>query len=198
MKNFNLADKIAEELIQNCTISVEDKPIFIYGLRQGGYIFLNLTISIVIGLILGMVSQCIIFLIAYIPLRIYAGGYHAKTQSLCNILSIIVLIIALLFINFTNFNFYIYFIITFLSILIILLLGPVENVNKPLHKIEITVYKKKIKLILFMEISLTLIFKVLNITQISKSIVVAIAILTIILLLGKLKILNGGYLIEHE
>ena len=42
-----------------------------------------------------MLFETIIFIITYIPIRIYAGGYHARTQTKCYIFSVFMLILAL-------------------------------------------------------------------------------------------------------
>ena len=58
----------------------EDKEIYLFGLIQGVIFLLNTFTALCIGMILNMLIEVIIYLVCFIPIRIFAGGYHAKTQ----------------------------------------------------------------------------------------------------------------------
>ena len=55
---------------------------------MGITVLLNLISTIVIGVIVGKVFESIAFLVFYIPLRSYVGGYHASTPRSCYFISI--------------------------------------------------------------------------------------------------------------
>lgn len=55
---------------------------------MGITVLINLISTIVIGVIAGNVFESIAFLVFYIPLRSYAGGYHASTPRRCYFISI--------------------------------------------------------------------------------------------------------------
>lgn len=84
-----------------------------------------------------MVPEGIIFTAAYIPIRIYSGGYHAKTPQRCWLFSAIMLLMVLCIIKYTPNNpafFWIYTVLSLVSCVIIWILSPVEDKNKTLDK----------------------------------------------------------------
>lgn len=58
-----------------------DVSLYIWALD---YLFFNLLTwgtLLFLGFVFNCVPRCLLFLILYLPLRIYAGGFHAKTKS---------------------------------------------------------------------------------------------------------------------
>lgn len=82
------ACKITQRLCEKDIISERDFDLYEYGFNMGITVLLNLISTIVIGVIAGKVFESIAFLVFYIPLRSYAGGYHASTPRRCNFISI--------------------------------------------------------------------------------------------------------------
>lgn len=76
------SEKIAQKLKQNDTIDDEHYEICRDGLQQGLSVLLNIVTTILIGIMLNMLWQAILFTVLYIPLRSNAGGYHASTALL--------------------------------------------------------------------------------------------------------------------
>lgn len=182
-----LSDKIANSLIKSETISIEDKEIYTYGLEQGAYMFLNLATSIAIGLILKMLIPSIVFLFAYMPLRSYAGGAHAKTHMRCYFLSALLVFTALLAIKLIPWTSLICSAITAGAAIIIFMLAPVQDNNKPLDEMEIKVYKKRSRIILCMLIAAVILLMCFSLTHISGCIAIALGALSLILVVGKIK-----------
>lgn len=136
-----LSHKIGNNLVHSNVIKEEDAEIYIYGINQILVSVLNVSSTLIIGLILGMLLESIIFMAAYIPLRTFAGGYHAKTPTRCYILSLIIIIIVLIGIKYIPVLDIIYYVILAAEILIIFLISPVEDKNKLLNGNEQKVYK---------------------------------------------------------
>ncbi len=84
-----LSQKIGDDLVRSNVIEAEDAEIYIYGINQILVSVLNVLSALIIGLILGTFFEVVVFMAAYIPLRIFAGGYHAKTPLRCYIFSVI-------------------------------------------------------------------------------------------------------------
>jgi accessory gene regulator B len=85
----NLAKDIAFHLIKNKIVDIEKREVYVYGLEV---ILLNAALLIVamgISLLFGAFMHFVTFLVVFLPLRIFAGGYHAKTSERCLILSAI-------------------------------------------------------------------------------------------------------------
>ncbi|ACA54345.1 accessory gene regulator ArgB-like protein [Clostridium botulinum] len=184
---FSISKKIVDKLIDGNVIVSEDKDLYTYGFHQGFLMIFNIFTAIAIGILFKMVRESLIFLAAYIPLRSYAGGYHAKTPLRCYIFSIIIMIVVLLGIKFIYWNSFICSIVTFCTTSIIFALKPVEDKNKPLDQKERDVYKRRTKIILFVLLGIGLMFWFIDNKQISITIIMALFIIAFMLILGKIK-----------
>ncbi|NFA59768.1 accessory gene regulator B family protein [Clostridium sporogenes] len=184
---LSISEKIVDKLIDGNIIESEDKDLYTYGFHQGFLIIFNILTAIAIGLLFKMVWESLVFLMAYIPLRSYAGGYHARTPLRCYMFSLIIIIMVLLGIKFIYWNSIICIIVTFCTASIIFALQPVEDENKPLDKKERVVYKKRTKSILLVLIGIGLVFWFFDNEQISITIIMALFVITFMLILGKIK-----------
>lgn len=80
-----LSAKLARKLADHTEAEKED--IYIYGLELIISTIIEFTsILFVSGLLLELKS-CLIFIIMFVPLRLYTGGYHAKTYKKCFVIS---------------------------------------------------------------------------------------------------------------
>ena len=150
---FNdVSKKLTCFLVNNDTIGDEEREIYRYGIQQGLTIILNLVTTLLIGLVCGMVWQSIVFTVAYIPLRSFAGGYHAKTPTRCYIFSIILMLAVLLVMKFVPFTAFICSVMLSVSSVVIVFLAPVEDNNKPLDEMEQKVYRKRTLMIWISEL----------------------------------------------
>lgn len=61
------------------TLSNEDKGIYVFGIYQTMVSALEILLMLVTGILCGVGWQCVIFLVSFVVLRRYAGGYHAST-----------------------------------------------------------------------------------------------------------------------
>lgn len=181
------ADIIAQRLKDSNTIDDEHYEICRYGLQQGFIIILNIVSTVAVGVVFGMLWQAVFFTAIYIPLRSYAGGYHANTALRCYIYSILLMIAVLLAIRHITITGFICIIILVLSFSVIAMVAPVEDLNKPLDKMEKAVYKKRTIIISTFEGLLLLISLTLNLMQITYCIVWAFILMATILLIGKSK-----------
>jgi len=184
---MDLLNRITDRLIVNGAIRAEERELYEYGLQQGLLILINMFTTVTIGFLLKMVWQSILFMIIYIPLRSFAGGYHAKTQSRCYFFSILLtasVLLAIKLIPGTNFN------IIGLALaagIIIYALAPVEDANKPLDETEAAVYKKWTRVILAVELCTMLLMVVLGVNGVSLCISASMSALSIMLVIGKVK-----------
>ena len=132
------AKKIAEYLVKCGEISNNDYEVeyYRYGIEVALSSLLNLAIIIIIGIISMHIIESLIFLIVFIFVRQFTGGYHADTYFKCNLylcLSFVLLLISYDFFSNNN-NVYLVTAINIVSLLIISIFSPVENKNKPIAK----------------------------------------------------------------
>lgn len=182
-----LSHKIGDDLVRSGVVKEEDAEVYIYGINQIlAYVF-NAFSSLIIGLIFGVTFEIIIFMAAYIPLRSFAGGYHAKTPLRCYIFSVIMLIVVSIGLKYLSVSEWVYYAVLLASVLIVLVLSPVEDRNKPLDEIEHKVYKKRTVFIAAAEILIGLAFKLTGLNNLFVAVVYSFAVLSFMLIAGKVK-----------
>lgn len=178
---IKFAEKVTTELVKSQKIKLEDQELYRYGIEQGILILLNVLTALAIGLIFHCLFYVVIFSVAFVPLRSYAGGFHAKTFSRCYILSVLMLISFCVFNKISIISKYSFIIIYILCSIIILILSPVETKTKPLDELETKVYRKKMRFILIFEFTLSIFIRS---DIFIKSISFSFVIVSILLLLG--------------
>lgn len=82
------ADKLTRGLCGRGVIAESEAALYRYGFDMALTMLLNIISTAAVGLIFGMVFESIAFLVCYIPLRSYAGGYHSETPLRCYFLSL--------------------------------------------------------------------------------------------------------------
>ena len=156
------SDMVTNLFIKSSVIQEEDKDLYQYGVEQICNIIQNILTTAIIGALYSMIPEILIFMFAYIPLRIYAGGFHAKTPFRCYLCSVVITVIALSVMKFIEFPYFICIIIVAASSTVILKAAPIEDKNKPLDSVEKTVFRKRTVLIWLTETILLLIFLILK------------------------------------
>ncbi len=182
-----LSERITGWLLANEAIPREDKEIYRYGIQQGMIALLNLGTTMVIGVVFGKLFESILFMAAYIPLRSYAGGYHAKTAVRCYFFSIVMISAVLGVMRYVTFSGLICGCLTAISGSMIWFLVPVEDRNKPLDEVEKVVYRKRARVILLIEIAFLFISLLLEWMHIAICMTVIFCVMAIMLLLGRWK-----------
>ena len=86
----NVAKFIADVLSEQGAISKSETDICKYGLEVFISSALGIVSVFVISAFAGNFLETVLFFAAFIPLRIYAGGYHASTKLRCYLLSLLV------------------------------------------------------------------------------------------------------------
>lgn len=122
-----LAGKIGNNLVHSNVIKEEDAEIYIYGINQILVSVLNVSSALIIGLIFGVFFEIAVFMAAYIPLRSFAGGFHAKTPLRCYIFSVMMLIIVSIAFKYLSIAAWMYYAVLAVSFVIVLILSPVED-----------------------------------------------------------------------
>ncbi len=184
----NLAEDIAFLLIKHKIVDIEQREVYIYGLEvillNGGLLIVFLIISLLCGEMINFWA----YLIFFLPLRIFSGGYHAETSECCFILSTLMFgvsivaskIIPLLYIFNTG------KIIGAVSVLVILVLAPLINENNPLNQQQ----QRRNRITLYTLIFIDLVFFILSCNyawMIATNELIFIVIDALLLLTGKLK-----------
>ena len=182
-----LAVKIVNNLVHSGVIKEEDAEIYIYGINQILTSVLNVSSALIIGLIFGVFPEIAVFMAAYIPLRSFAGGYHAKTPLSCYVFSVIMLIVVSIGLKYLHLADWVYYAVLVAATLVVLVLSPVEDRNKPLAEIEQKVYKRRTILIAAVELTLAMLLKLLMLDDLFIATAYSFVVLSLMLIAGKAK-----------
>ena len=175
------AKAITRDLVKINLISEQDEDIYLYGIKQFLDLIVNFFSTVVIGLFFNMVWQSIVFSIVYIPLRRYAGGYHAPNPNICYLLSTTLIVISLFAIKQIKVTWQIFLSITIISIILIFIKAPVESRNKPLDIKEKEVYKRYARIIAVLEGFLAGTFFIVGWMELCMCILITLCIVSLLL-----------------
>ena len=84
---YNLSFKIITHLEKRGLLQDEDREIIAYGLFSFIFNAYCLVLCIIIGLLLSIAVESAVFFCSFLFIRRYAGGFHAKKEWMCLILS---------------------------------------------------------------------------------------------------------------
>lgn len=137
-----IAGNIAILFLKKNIISEDDVPVYKYGMQVLIGNIMGMMLIVGISIMLSRLVEGIIFVFLYATLRIYTGGYHAKTSLRCNTFFVLTYLLVLE-LNELAINSSLAWILFLLSYMIIVRYSPVENVNKDLEDYERIKYKRK-------------------------------------------------------
>lgn len=140
--SFKMIEKISNAVVKymlkHGAISEtdENKEYYQYGVEITISSVINVILILCIGLTFRSFTESVLFLLLFIPIRQYTGGYHAKTYFKCNLTFAVSFSILLLLYYFTNKILTSYFaiLIVYICVLTITFTCPIENSNKPIPK----------------------------------------------------------------
>lgn len=160
-----LVTSIIEMQLRIGTIQKDDMKIYQYGYTLLIEVLINIVLSFIVSILLGILKECIFFMCAFVPLRSFCGGYHAKKAWKCIALSNISIMSAILFADFiARFNISLIWFLAGEVILgiIIMHLSPVESCNNRLTDVQRRLYKKYARVILLIEMLVGNVFLILG------------------------------------
>lgn len=131
-------------LITNKSIKAIDGELYEYAIRIFVQSFINIVLTIIIGIFSNMLKECFCIYLTFIILRKFTGGLHANKYSACLVCSTLLIASSLLIINLLiSYDTYrsIFLVLLIVSTIIIGLFSPIEHSNKMLNKQEKRIYK---------------------------------------------------------
>lgn len=124
----------------------ERNEIIRYGLQSIKSTFTMIIVLSFIGCIFHVFVQSIIFLICFMSLRKYAGGYHADTQGRCYVISTLIFVTACGVMRYVQMDHDIFLVLQTLNLLLLFLLVPVDNKNRRLEQWEKEKYGRRARI----------------------------------------------------
>lgn len=165
----------------------EKQEIIEYGLERGKKELLFLGFVLLVGLILGIFWQAVIFWISFCAIRRYAGGFHADTEQRCMIISASVIIIVFLTMRYWAVEIWITILFQVVCYGIIMILSPVSNKNRILDETEQKRFRKNTHLFATIVMIFSLLLCLADCICIVVPIAMAYIVLAVALLVGVCK-----------
>lgn len=155
----HFAGLITDKQIEKGNIAEKDRAVYQYGYILMTEVFINVAVSVLIGLLCHTLPEVIVLLLVFIPLRSYAGGYHMAHAWQCIIMTNVLILLM------TACSGYLagciaaptWIVLDILAGAAIWLLSPVDTAAKPLDQEERTVFRKKARIICVAEVCLNII-----------------------------------------
>lgn len=136
-----VSEKILNFMCKNYDIPSNMKEIYQYGVEITISSIFNILLIIIASLVIGDFISGVIFLVCFIFLRSYCGGYHATTYFRCNIVFLVtyvsVEVASILLSEVFPPDLWIAEVIILLAFLPVLIYAPVKNKHKTLEKRKI-------------------------------------------------------------
>ena len=170
-----ISNSIATELGAQGIIQEEDIDKCRYGLE----VFISSVLEIVsllfVALFVGNFLETVLLFAAFIPLRIYAGGYHANTKLKCYLISVAVYILftVIMYILPQELYLTVSVLCTLLSLMMVFTSAPIIHYNKSVNDMEKTYYRKFSVVIVLTE---TVIILLLSISFLNSKIGISLAL----------------------
>ncbi len=136
-----IAERLTRHLLRCNIINEEDKDIYIYGLELLVSFIFSVSIIILLGVLLNSIFETIIFLMVFILLRGFSGGFHARTYWMCSFVTFLTYGISLLFSKLIFIHLIGYMILFVIGVIIMIIFSPIDHPNKALSQKQ----KKKFK-----------------------------------------------------
>ena len=129
-----------------------DEDLFYYGWANFTHYFVYLIFTFILAFYCNCFKQTIIFLLLYIPLRRYIGGFHFSSNIICIFFSTLISIIPPLLSKQLFVSFRLVILTSLILLIETFLIAPVDHKNKRLTNNQINLYKKKSIIIEFLYI----------------------------------------------
>ena len=147
-----MTNMLTNFIIQHSDAKREDADIIAFGVKYGLITLAEILGMVVISFLMRELIPGAVILIAFISIRVYAGGYHAKALPRCVVMSTILFTLIILGYKMLYLPIIVKGLIALFLGVLILIFSPVENDNRRLSENEKKVFKNRA--LLFYSISL--------------------------------------------
>ncbi len=120
-----------------------DQDVFDYGFSYFKSYMIYLIITIPFIILFKLYINIALFLILYIPLRKYLGGYHFNNNLVCVFFSSFISILVSYYSSIYNIPYVYYLASSIIVLFLTIFIAPIEHANKKLNSYEKRIYKFK-------------------------------------------------------
>jgi accessory gene regulator B len=178
-----ITEQILEFLEKQEIIEASERELYRYGINQVLLFVVNMFTTILIGVMMDMIVESILFSCAYIPLRRFAGGYHAVNAKVCYLMSTVLTCIVLFLINYITLNIGGYILTMICTLIVICVKAPVDSSNKRLSYKEKQFFGKYARIIATVELIICIVFLLIGYEIVAKCFWFSLIVTAIIILI---------------
>ncbi len=146
-----LSEWLAKKLVRAGVIAKAEIEIYTYGFFQAILLCLNVATTLLLGLLFRRMILCLLLCLAYIPIRINAGGYHASSPMRCYVYSTAIIALLLAILRWFTIPVACSAALFVGSIFLIWKLAPVEAKHDPLDETARRVFKRRTRMLCLAE-----------------------------------------------
>lgn len=183
------AEKILNYLVKAEVISNDKKVMDYY--RYGAEItlssMLNLVLIILIGLFTGKVLESVVFLIVFICIRQFTGGYHANTYLKCNLYLCFSFGLVLFMLEVINLNIMGICGVGLICMVVVILFCPIENENKPIPESNGKRLKIKALMSFVCVFFISIILCYNHLQRLANLLMLILCLITVLVIISKMK-----------
>lgn len=184
-----MISKLSKKIVNQLNILDDEQELYEYGFFILLSQILYFIIAIIIGTICGTVFESIIFYIAFQFIRRYAGGYHASTETRCEIFSTLSILACIVVIKLSK-TYDIQtalLIISAVSAVCIFVFCPLDTPEKPLTNKEFRYFRKISWLILLAIVVAIIVSYIFKFKIVTVPCCLSLILESILLTAGKIK-----------
>lgn len=138
------SELLVKYFLKQSNITDDEQDLYQYGFFVLLSQILYFIVTCIMGALFGIFFESIIFYVAFQFIRRYAGGYHASTETRCEIMSTLSILACIVVIRLSktyDFQFAL-LILSAVSVLCIAVLCPLDTPEKPLSEKEFKYFRK--------------------------------------------------------
>lgn len=184
-----LASLIFQKLKKDGAVEESLSEAYLYGIEVGLANLFGLLLALGIGLIAGRFVVTLFFLLCFVPLRRFSGGFHAQKFWHCSVLTTVVIILALILQQYLVIPEWAAITVFAMAAILVFYLAPIENANKRLDGAERKRYKWTAFIILMLEAA-TAVLMYYYVPRIYCTVVIAVFFTILLMVFDLLK--KGG------
>ncbi len=162
----------------------EDEELVSFGIIQGLRTLIEIILLLCTALFMDLFWQGVMILMTFMPLRIYAGGYHARTPMQCAVKTWLLFLGILLLYKFAPGLVWTQILLLAITGLSLWGFAPVEHENKPLEEYEIIKYRKLSFGIYGAETFLFVLLRLLEAVGAARCIVLGMGMMLVVMWIG--------------
>lgn len=179
---------LAGRLLRDGIISQDEVEIVEYGLENLGSSLLGMSVTLMIGYFFDFLLGSFMLWLLIFPLRKNAGGYHAETKVRCLLFSSSILLLSIICFQQMKWSETVYILVTVFSFLIVFIMAPIGNNNKHLDQTECKVYRRRTRMILFLEMGLFVVALAFRWKMLIVVVTMVFSIVGVSLMTGRIKL----------